>query len=316
MATKPSTSGGYNVGQVGFVRGTCLYVVTKLGDLLDEIVVVGGLVPYLLVDQEDLPPGLEPHAGTMDLDLGLELAILNCERYSELRVRLRDAGFEPDVNEQGNKRFQTWTTGTPHPVTVDFLIPPTEQTDRAGRLLHIEADLAAVVTPGLELAFRDVRWKELSGRVPSGAWATRKVPVCGPGAFTVLKALAFGNRTENKDAYDLFYVWNGVGIPDVAGSLASLQPDTHVVDALAVIERDFCTHDGPGPVAAAQFMTGGLDDNIQADVVGHAQELLRYLGRVNGAQRPRSGLLRNIMRPDPVQRKERGHGHGGGGGLR
>ena len=44
---------------------------TKLGDLLGEIVVVGGLVPYLLIDQEDLPSGLEPHAGTMDLDLGV-----------------------------------------------------------------------------------------------------------------------------------------------------------------------------------------------------------------------------------------------------
>ena len=77
---------------------------TKLGDLLDEIVVVGGLVPYLLVDQENLPSGLEPHAGTMDLDMGLALAILNNERYRELGRRLRDAGFEPEVNDQGNER--------------------------------------------------------------------------------------------------------------------------------------------------------------------------------------------------------------------
>ena len=41
----------------------------RLGDLLDEIVVVGGLAPYLLVDQENLPVGMEPHAGTMDLGL-------------------------------------------------------------------------------------------------------------------------------------------------------------------------------------------------------------------------------------------------------
>ena len=64
---------------------------TKLGDLLGEIVVVGGLVPYLLIDQEDLPSGLEPHAGTMDLDLGLGLGILNEERYRKLSARLRDA---------------------------------------------------------------------------------------------------------------------------------------------------------------------------------------------------------------------------------
>ena len=221
---------------------------TRLGDLLDEIVVVGGLAPYLLVDQEDLPPGLEPHVGTMDLDMGLALGLLNRERYRKLSRRLRDAGFEPQVNDQGNRRFQTWTGGAPHPVTVDFLIPPTEQVHQGGALLHIESDLAAIVTPGLELAFKDRRWKELSGSILSGARATRKIPVCGPGAFTVLKALAFGNRAENKDAYDLLYVWSAVGVPDVAESLVSLQPNTYIDDALSVIERDFCNHDGPGPV--------------------------------------------------------------------
>ena len=212
--------------------------------------------------------------------MGLALAILNRERYRELGRRLRDAGFEPAVNDQGNKRLQTWTAGTPHPVTVDFLIPPVEERDKGGELRHFESDLAAIVTPGLELAFKDRRWIELSGCLPSGAWATRKIPVCGPGAFTVLKALAFGNRTENKDAYDLFYVWSGIGVPDVAEGLVPLQPDTYIEDALSVIERDFCHHDGPGPIGTARFIARELDENIQADVVGYARALLRSMGRL------------------------------------
>lgn len=155
MIAKPSSRDGYGGGQLGRVRQTCLHMATKLGDLLDEIVVVGGLVPYLLVDQENLPSGLEPHAGTMDLDMGLALAILNRERYRELRVRLRGAGFQPDINDRGNQRFQSWTTGGAHPVDVDFLIPPNDKTNEGGELLHIEPDLAAIVTPGLELAFED-----------------------------------------------------------------------------------------------------------------------------------------------------------------
>ena len=179
-----------------------------------------------------------------------------------------------------NERLQTWTVRTPHPVTVDFLIPPIEEKDKGGELRHFESDLAAIVTPGLELAFKDRRWKELSGRIPSGAWVTRGIPVCGPGAFTVLKALAFGNRAENKDAYDLFYVWSGVGVPDVAESLVPLQPNTYIDDALSVIERDFCHHDGLGPIGTARFITQELDENVQADVVGHAQALLRSMGRL------------------------------------
>ena len=93
----------------------------------------------------------------------------------------------------------------------------------------------------------------------------------------MLKALAFGNRAENKDAYDLFYVWSGVGISKVVASLVPLLPNNHIDNALQVIERDFCTRDGPGPVGTAQFVTQGLDDKVQADVVGFAQVLLDSL---------------------------------------
>jgi hypothetical protein len=49
MPEKPSFASEYLREQVELVRQTCLYVATKLGDLLDELVVVGGLVPSLLI---------------------------------------------------------------------------------------------------------------------------------------------------------------------------------------------------------------------------------------------------------------------------
>lgn len=280
MTSKPTTGTGYEPAHSADVRATCLYIATKLGDLLDEVVVVGGLAPYLLVNQDNLPAGSYPHAGTMDLDMGLALAMLNQQRYRELAKRLRDAGFSPDVNDKGNQTLQTWITSTSPFVRVDFLIPPTGDALQGGTVFHIEPDMAAIVTPGLDLAFEDRNRRELSGPIPTGATATRKIPVCGPGAFTVLKALAFGNRTENKDAYDLFYVWRGVGVSEVAARLASLELSPVVDDALSVVERDFCDNDGPGPIGASRFITGGLDDDIQADVVGFAQRLLRSMGRL------------------------------------
>ena len=54
MTDKPIIAAGYRGGQTELVRGTCLYVATKRGDIMDELVVVGGLVPSLLVKQEDL----------------------------------------------------------------------------------------------------------------------------------------------------------------------------------------------------------------------------------------------------------------------
>jgi hypothetical protein len=88
---KPLFASDYSREQAELVRQTCLYVATKLGDLLDELVVVGGLVPSLLIPEESVPRGEDIHVGTIDLDLGLSLALLDAQRYEELTARLRRA---------------------------------------------------------------------------------------------------------------------------------------------------------------------------------------------------------------------------------
>ena len=101
MADKPQRASEYTSEQVALVRATCLYVATKLGDLMDEVVVVGGLVPSLLIDQGTLPEGTSAHVGTLYLDVGLKLALLDEGRYRTLTERLRDAGFVADQTEEG-----------------------------------------------------------------------------------------------------------------------------------------------------------------------------------------------------------------------
>jgi hypothetical protein len=54
MLEKPSFASDYKREDLELVRQTCLYVATKLGDLLDDLVVVGGLVPSLLIPDESL----------------------------------------------------------------------------------------------------------------------------------------------------------------------------------------------------------------------------------------------------------------------
>jgi hypothetical protein len=49
MPKKPTTAMGYPPDQIARVRATCLYLATKLGDLMLELVLVGGLVPSLLL---------------------------------------------------------------------------------------------------------------------------------------------------------------------------------------------------------------------------------------------------------------------------
>jgi len=278
MPEKPSFASDYTRENVELVRETCLYVATKIGDLLDDFVVVGGLVPSLLIPDESLPQGEDVHIGTMDLDLGLSLALLDKKRYEDLKIRLHRAGFKPDENEEGNLTLQRWKI-TPAPdlkVTVDFLIPPSLEADKGGDLRHIENDFAAVITPGLRLAFQDKQKVSLEGRTLLGEEASREIWVCGPGAFVVLKALAFDQRGENKDAYDLYFVIRnyGSGVDDVSRYLGPLLKEEETQKALEILNRNFSEPDGVGPSRVARFLYEGPDPDLQADVAGFVRELL------------------------------------------
>jgi len=280
MADKPKQASEYKSEQVELVRATCLYVATKLGDMMDDLIIVGGLVPSLIVDQTTLPQDVDTHVGTMDLDVGLQLALLDEGRYRKLTERLRDAGFAMDKNDDGNPTRQRWTITNSGTVTVDFLIPPSREGDRPGKLRDIEPDFAAIIAPGLRCAFRDRQHITLQGRTLFGEKAERDVWVCGAGAYVVLKALAFDSRGENKDAYDLFYIVRnfGAGIKDVVAKLQPLLDDEEARKALDVLRRDFTDPEGIGPMRVAEFITGRPDDEIQADVVGFVTALLDRCG--------------------------------------
>lgn len=161
-------------------------------------------------------------------------------------------------------------------MSVDFLIPPSLATDQGGKLRDLQKDFAAIIAPGLKLAFEDLRRVSIQGRTIFGEKARREVWVCGPGAFVVLKALAFLGRGENKDAYDLYYLVRNFGadVEDVAVCLRPLLVDAEAQRALQVLRDDFLDHEAVGPRRVAEFLLGGPDDEIQADVVGFVKSLV------------------------------------------
>lgn len=276
---KPRTKGGYRREETRQVESACLTVALTLGSLLDHLCIVGGLVPSLIIDREHPPDG-EHHVGSNDLDIGLSIALLDDQQYTEISKRLRQEGFEPDVNEQGNPTPQRWRMGNLK-VTVDFLMPAIASAGRGSRIQHLEGDFAAVIVPGLELAFEERQELIIEGHALTGEALARRIPVCGPATFIVLKALALHKRGEPKDAYDLIYVvrqWPA-GISDLAERLASRAANHPgiVAEALNCLASDFATLDSIGPRRAGEFeeATGADLDEVAADAQGFIDDLLR-----------------------------------------
>ena len=279
MTDKPVFANGYRSEQTEIVRQTCLFVATKLGDLSSDIVVVGGLVPTLLVSPDD--EGVSSHVGTRDLDLGLALGILDGERYREVSERLRRAQFEPSITTEGEQKRQRWKYARDDsPETyIDFLIPPSSPEKSGGDQQDMEEDFAAIVTPGLNLAFKDPIVLDMRGQTLLGEMTKREIQVCNPGAFVLLKSLAFGVRGENKDAYDLFYMIRnfGEGIRDVASPFVQLGEAKELDQAVEIIDRDFTNSDGPGPRRVAEFLVQGKDAELQAEVAAYCRQFLELV---------------------------------------
>ena len=286
MQGKPKTINGYEKGQVELVLMTCRYISTILGDFTEEIVIVGGLVPSLIIDQLNLPEGVEPHAGTMDLDIGLSIAVYDDQLYQNITERLRNAGFKPDTNEKGNPTNQRWQINDANgKVTVDFLIPATEEDQgKVRRFKNLEKDFAALPTDGLMLAFADYVEVTLDGPTIRGEMIeNRKIRVCGPGAYTVLKSIAFENRGENKDAYDLFYTIRnyGQGPDEVAKIFLALGSNEYCERALRILKENFLKIDAVGVMRAMKFLLGedAEDEDLQAEVMGFVSRFVDKCGR-------------------------------------
>lgn len=279
---KPRERSGYRREETLQVESACLTVAVTLGALMDDLCIVGGLVPSLIIDRE-LGGGEkrdDSHPGTNDLDIGIAVALLDDRRYAEISERLRQEGFEPDANEKGNPTLQRWRWRDLK-VTVDFLLAPVEGAEVGGRVLSLEGDFGVLIAPGLELAFEEREDVTIDGQTLKGERVTRTIPVCGPGAFVVLKALAFADRAEPKDAFDLVYVVRRSpgGADAIAERLAGHARDHRdvVTKALTLLARDFNAPDVIGPLRVAEFegAIGAERDEVAADAHGYVDDLLR-----------------------------------------
>lgn len=276
---KPQTAAGYSREETEQVEAACLTIATILGDLMNDICIVGGLVPSMLIDRgsEADENSRAPHCGTTDLDVGLSAVLMDDERYAEISRRLREAGFGNDETKAGRPTRQRWRLGELK-VTIDFLIAPLSGDKQGGDLQDLESDFAAMVAPGLQLIFDERISIELDGDDLHGDRATREVSICGPGVFTILKAHAFHRRGLGKDTYDLVYVlvrWPD-GIEDVAKRLVAhhaTEPVT-VDQALEFLAEDFATIGHLGPRRAARFEAGDDDEALAADARGIVDDLL------------------------------------------
>jgi hypothetical protein len=204
---KPATREGYTEEYTADCERVLVTLLRGLGPWKDSVFLVGGLVPRYLIPAR--PPAVPAHAGTLDVDVVIDLQILaDTEAYHTLEDNLRKMGFERAENDKGQKLSWRWRTRTEHGATMVLELLADAPEIAGGRVqpLPTEGRISALNVPHSSIVFdlnqaTDIQVELLGG----GGIATERVKHANLVSFTCLKAFAFDQRFERKDAHDLVY---------------------------------------------------------------------------------------------------------------
>src|SRR6476620_5594846 len=98
MAKRP-TQDGYSDGHTLDCERLLVTLLRGLGPWKDSVYLIGGLTPRYLVLAR--PPAVPAHAGTMDVDIVIDLQILaDTQAYQTLEENFKKLGFERAVNDK------------------------------------------------------------------------------------------------------------------------------------------------------------------------------------------------------------------------
>ncbi len=275
MNPEPRQRDDYSPRQVEAARRVLVDLGQVLAAFEDCLVVVGGWVPDLLLEQAD-----EPHVGSIDVDLALDANKLADGRYADLLKLLLDSGrYRP-----GAKPFQLVVEvdlqdgAKPVEVEVEFLAPREVRLKKnrpklleGFRVLQADACGAAFHAP--------VRM-EISGRTVRGANNRVRLRIASLPDFLVMKAHALAGRDKPKDAYDFCYCLEHA--PDGMNALAAVwqnrRNEKDVARAVEILREKFASVDAFGPGQVVEFH-GSVDAGTQAMQARRAFELMQQFLR-------------------------------------
>ena len=280
--SEPQSAADYENRITEAVRSVLVEIGQILGSFRGKFVVVGGAVPWLLLDNADMR-----HVGTVDIDLNLDAEALGDGEYAQLISVLIGHGY---IQDASRRRFQLVRKIQPADgsasinVVIDFLMPRYAEF-KENHPPYID-NFAVQRADGAGLALQSYEIVDIDGSMPEGGINRVRIAIASIPALLAMKGFALNGRKKKKDAYDIYYcVRNYPGGPTELAS--ACKPLLEHVDAIAgykVINEKFETFDSFGPISVRQFVEGTsalqdrTPDQWQQDAFGQVDAWLRALG--------------------------------------
>ena len=264
----------YGEAEVQACLSVLLEVMTVLGEFRENVVIVGGSAPSLLI-----PSAKEKHPGTLDIDLALDFKYISDDTYKTIVETLRARGY---YQKEGERPFifhrdTEDKSGSKITVEIDLLAGEYGGTGKGHRHQKIQ-DAQARKARGCELVFDSAVRVNLAGTLPSGARNEVIVKVSSIGPFLVMKGMALWERMKEKDAYDIYYCCRNYpgGLTALVRAIRPLVRNKLAREGLGKIKTKFAIVDGIGPTWVTDFLEIA-DREERARVQREAFELVNVL---------------------------------------
>lgn len=279
---EPKVASDYDDRTTVAVKSVLIEIGQVLGSFRGKFAVVGGAVPWLLLNNEEMP-----HVGSVDVDLSLDAEALGDGEYATLVEALREHGYEQRPNPF--RRFQLIRTvpardgGPAIDIVVDFLMP--REAEIVKNSPPLVADFAAQRADGADLATHFYQYVAIDGSMPDGGPNRVEIAVCSIPALLAMKGHALNGRFKDKDPYDIYYsIRNFEGGPDaLAAACKPLLEHESALQGYRYIAEKFDKPDSYGPDRVRRFVgdnppDGRTPDQWQQDAFGQVDAWLRALG--------------------------------------
>ena len=228
------------------------------------------------------PPVVPQHAGTLDIDVVVDLVVLDdTEAYRTLEDNLKKIGFERAENSEGKKVNWRWKIRLDKGVTIILELLADFQSAQGGHAHAIpqEGQISALNIPHSSIVFDLYDRVEIRAELlHENGIAVETIKHANIVSFTCLKAIAYNDRQERKDAHDLVYClqYTSMDRKVVARLFREQTMGKHkqvLFDSLVILRKRFSSEDSleghrkDGPVAVAKFELGDGDDSRETRVL-------------------------------------------------
>jgi hypothetical protein len=277
-------SGDYVEALTSTSHSAFMELALTLQSYKESIVLIGGWVPYFLIEEfgrDDFR-----HVGSIDIDLAVNPDKIDQDAYATIIELIERRGYVQRMHNDlpilftYEKDILSDTDEQEYKIRVDFLTSQTFETGHRHR--KIQPNLQARITDGCDIAFKHNFIKKIEGILPQNGETEVEIRMLDISGCLGMKGIVLGEAYREKDAYDIFSVVSHcLSSPSSVADEVKINLESKSINrGIQNIKNKFRDIRAEGPSWVANFLQPSdqtAKDRIIAEVFVTMKEFLERL---------------------------------------